>query len=330
MLLIWDNSIYLINSLRGLPTFLWPLLTAPYLILTPLFISLLLSQIIGLAILGAIIFLFKRKQYAIIFILEILLIALIPFTYLKNLSRTVQLMEKFEFIQPSRPAPSGTLDLSLKSLPAGYFLGSEYSEDVYSPGQAYTKQYNANVRMGGDMDIIRFSYIERECDGFYSAWKENVKEATCKAGPCIINDSEFQINDNGACATVFFTALRDNSLTRDEIQVVIDSLERVPGERPKRSFEEMATPAMTSLRSLLESLKKQRGKYDLQEIVSVPLKLSEGNCTSTLNVDIAPDGKSYVIHRPVCPSNGMSYCLENGHDIVQVSTEVIRKTYHCK
>lgn len=279
--------------------------------------------------------LFKKGKYTLIIILCLLLLSGIGFYFKDYTQKRVETSISKVGIHIQDQTPPGILNLPDTAIPKPYFLGEKGHLVKYdfSSIEHYLKEYYANT--SGDNDIIRFSYEEEECTDFYFAQSENMEVATCKAGPCILNKSyplpEFQINDNGACASVAFTALRDDSLTREEVQAVVDSLVRVPGERPQRSFEEITKSTMQSFRSVLEGREKRSDIYSMGNEMNTPLTLSEGDCTSILSIDIAPDKHSYVIHRPVCPDTQMSYCIENGQTkIMKVPTKTIQKTHRCQ
>ena len=60
--------------------------------------------------------------------------------------------------------------------------------------------------------------------------------------------------------------------------------------------------------------------------------VSNSVCTTSTKLDISPDGKSYVLHRPLCGNPSVSACAENGVPGIMpnASTQIVEKTYHCK
>ena len=66
--------------------------------------------------------------------------------------------------------------------------------------------------------------------------------------------------------------------------------------------------------------------YVLTETSS--FKLPSGVFTK---INISPDGKNFVVYRPVEKDQTISLCMENGmNDVVITDTVSIEKTYHCK
>ncbi|MGB4942574.1 MAG: hypothetical protein WBO92_00500, partial [Candidatus Moraniibacteriota bacterium] len=140
-------------------------------------------------------------------------------------------------------APAGILTLSEAAIPEGYSLGEKGEVNNFSGKNIYTKAFYSN----SSQEIIRLMYYLQpsECIEFNS---KDYAQAICKAGKCVTSTSSsivsdgkinfrsknvnYTIDDGGSCARLQFLASNEkNSLTQEQIMKVIDSLERVPGER---------------------------------------------------------------------------------------------------
>lgn len=296
--------------------------------------------------------LLRKQKYWIVIILCLLVLGASGFYMGDFLQDRLEISASKFGIAVQDETPPGILNLPDAAIPKEYSLGRKGSieKSRSTPAGYYLKEYYAHPRTGGVKDIIRLSYDDGECTSF--SFSSNTREVTCKAGVCVVTEVimpisrmeggkwrtlnayqfHYQINDNGSCAEVSFYVDDDTMLSSEQRQAVVDSLVRVPGERTQRSFEEKATPIIMRFKHILETQKKdiKLGLYEKVQI-NAPLSLTEGTCKSTLAVDVSPDEKNYVIHRPLCPNNGMSYCLENGQtEIITTPTELIQKTYHCQ
>lgn len=297
------------------------------------------------------ILLFYKKKYFGIILFNLVIVVLIGVFGGDYVKRPLEVMAGKAGLSLPNSAPAGILTLSDEAIPKGYFVG-ENGKVIDSFGKrTFSSALYSELPPKG---IIRLMYpLHRSaCNEFASMEYE---EATCKIGKCVTHisssarsdgktnfqskDVSFVIDDNGSCVQVSFSVSNEKeALTQEQMMNVVDSLERVPGQfvpdtedqgLPTDKSALFKTQIMNTKLSL-ESSREKNGLYkDIKFGASATLR--DGDCISTLHLDVAPDGSQYILHRPTCPDTKQSYCIENGQsEISTVSTSLIQKTYHCK
>lgn len=326
----------------------------PGLALLLLYLALYVSPILIL------IFLFLKKKFPwIVFFNALVIVSIIVFGG-EYIRQPIEILIGKAGVPLPDSAPAGILTLSTDAIPDGYYIGEKGEVGTFAGKKIYTKAFYTGYPPKGHIRLMY--YLQRyTCAEFNTA---DHQDAVCKVGRCVTRthssavsggktnfqskDTSFAIDDNGACVRISFNSNNEKeALTHDQIMKVVDSLERVPGEREisSETEQQQATLAsstssgeaieiflkLRSVRASLEEYKKERGSYKDYILRQTMEKPTYARCPTIMSLDISPDGNQYVLHQFVCPDMEKSYCTESGRtDILTTPTSLIRETYHCQ
>lgn len=281
-------------------------------------------------------FLFHKRKYILIIAIEIILIVLLGMHSYDYTWRLIDITFDKIGIVRSDELPSGILNLTEDALPIEWYLSGRGKIDNDHENKIYTKEYHANVPLFGNYDSIRLTYYlqQTECPQFNMSSSE---PAICAIGRCVSHKSNFEtedfisyaIDDNGSCVNLSFNLQhKNNALTQTQIIGIVDSLKRVPGQYTAQGFSERALLQMQTINEKVENSKKPDGSYSDVFVSFQDKATEEASCTSQVRIDIAPNKRTYMIHRPICPDSLMSYCIDSTqNEITTVPTSSLQKTY---